>query len=165
MCLSKSSVGFRAVSKVTSTNCWHSGIESTTKAQSNLHCLVRKNTPHIPADRRYKMAICYLRWFEKQNRTYIDLFPPGEPQFQVQPGHKPKSSSICLEALARPPRTAPEFMHSTPGSWWMTSFSQDYWKVGGGGKVTFLGWKNQRYIWGLISGIMTALNVAFLHAD
>lgn len=130
MCLSKSSVGFRAVSKVTSTNCWHSWIESTTKAQRNLHCLVRQNTPHIPAERKDTKWL-FAIFDDLKSKQDLWIFSSWVLQFQVQPGYKPNSYSICLEALASPLKTGPEFMNSSPGSWWITCFSQDYWNVGG----------------------------------
>lgn len=169
MCLSKSSVGFRAVSKVTSTNCWHSWIESTTKAQRNLHCLVKQNTPHIPAERKDTKWL-FAIFDDLKSKQDLWIFSSWVLQFQVQLGYKPNSYSICLEALASPLKTGPEFMNSSPGSWWITCFSQDYWNVGGGKKdpgITqwHLGCKNQRSILDLITGIMTALNTAFLHAD
>lgn len=130
MCLSKSSVGFRAVSKVTSTNCWHNWIESTTKAQRNLHCLVRQNTPHIPAERKDTKWL-FAIFDDLKSKQDLWIFSSWVLQFQVQLGYKPNSYSICLEALASPLKTGPEFMHSSPGSWWITCFSQDYWNVGG----------------------------------
>lgn len=48
----------------------------------------------------------------------MDIFTPRELQFGVQQDYKPNSYSICLEALASPPRTGPEFMLNSPGSWW-----------------------------------------------
>lgn len=127
-------------------------------------------TPHIFLQKK-KIQNGYLLsltiWKAKQD-LWISS-PRRVLQFWVQLGYKPNSNSICLEALASPLRTAPAFMHSSPGSWWMTCFSQDYWNVGGkkdaGITQWHLGWKNQRYILDLVSGITTALNTAFLHED
>lgn len=78
MCLSKSSAGCRAVSKVTSTNCWHSRLESTTKAPRNLCCSAKQNTPTIfPAEQKRSNAGYLLSWtICNANRAY-GFFSPG----------------------------------------------------------------------------------------
>lgn len=160
MCLSKSPVGCRAVSKVTSTNCWHSGIESTTEAQTNLLCLVRQNTPNIFLQKG-KIQSGYLlsltTW--KANRTY-GVFASRVLQFRVQQDYKPKSYSICLEALANTLRTGPEFMLSSPGSWWTTLISVKTAETLGKNDLGFTQW-----VIFLIeksdTGIMTTLSTAF----
>lgn len=157
MCLSKSSAGCRAVSKVTSTNCWHSRLESTTKAPRNLCCLARQNTPTIfPAEKKDPtLAICYLRQFEKLTGP-MDFFPLGAAVPVLQ-DYKPNSYWICSEASGSPLRMSPDFPQLCWG-WW------DCWNTGketGASAGGFSNVKSEDTPWTLLLQFLKPLSTAF----
>lgn len=85
MCPSKSSAGCRAVSKVTSTNCWH-GESSQQQKHGNLCCCARQSSPKIFLQKGKTRSSHWLSltiW--KAHRTYGFLTPlPQVLQFSVQ---------------------------------------------------------------------------------
>lgn len=159
MCLSESSAGCRAVSKVTSTNCWHGKSSQQQKQGGTCAAVQGKAAPtYFCRKGRHKVALSYLWPFEKHTAP-MD-FSPSSLRYcnsecswtinKIAIGFVERHSTAAPGRALTSRSTAPEAAGTDEaGQQKQGSTCWCFW------------WKKEGTPWALSWGLITTLNPAF----